>query len=350
MVVPLGCKSHSYSITDRDGRVISTGGTLTNVEYNRVLNDSSSASVRIGVSDPSCCAQLGGIRSWRHRLNIYRGGELMWSGFVLNPTWTADDVVVSAVDVVGLLDRRVPHQDMVFNGTDLTAIAQQLVDDALAPDDPGHDVVVMGPSGVTGGRAYAQNVGQSGDHLRDLADTGIDFTAVGNTVVILPDSFCEVVGRLSDVDLPQGVSVTEDGATLVTRQIVAGSDESGVVGVAGGTNAFYGLLELYDEQTSITTTTAAAAAASAKLAASAIVPVHIDTQSLTLSPSAPVDAASLVPGWCLDITTTITCRDITQRLKITGLQVTEDGGSADTPGQEQITLQVTATGDTLAVS
>jgi hypothetical protein len=350
MTIPLGCKSHSYTITDREGRVISSGGLLTEVEYNRVLNDSSSASVTIGVSDAECCNQLGGVRSWRHRLNIYRGVSLMWSGFVLNPRWDVESMTVQAVDLVGLLDRRVPHQDFNFTGTDLTAIAQLLIEDAFFPDDPGHEIVVIGPSGVTGGRAYPQNIGQTADHLRDLADTGIDFTAVGNTIVIMPDDFCEVVGRLTDTDLPDGLSVTEDGSNLVTRQIVAGSDESGVVGEAGGTNDYYGLLELYSEQTSITTTAAAQEAAVAKLASSAIVPVHIDTQSLTLSPDAAIDAASLVPGWCVDITTTATCRDVSQRLKITGLQVTESGGSDATPGQEQITLQVTATGDTLAVT
>jgi hypothetical protein len=32
-------------------------------------------------------------------------------------------------------------------------------------------------------------------------------------------------------------------------------------------------------------------------------------------------------------------------LKITGLQVTEDGGDGDTPGQERVVLQVAAQGD-----
>lgn len=350
MAAPIGCSTHSYSVTDREGRVISSGGMLTSVDYNRVLNDLSTATVEVGVTDQACCNQIGDIRSWRHTLNIYRGNDLMWSGFVLNPKWTENGVTIQAVDIIGLLDRRVPHQDFDFEATDLTAIAQQLIDDALFPDDPGHEVTIVGPAGVTGGREYSQDVGQVGDHLRDLADTGIDFTAVGNNIVILPDDFCEVIGRLSDVDLPDGLSVTEDGANLVTRQIVAGSDESGIVGTAGGVNEFYGLLELYDEQTSITTTAAATVAAQAKLNASAIVPVSIDTQNVTLAPTAPVDMVALVPGWCIDITSMATCRTVTQRLKITGLQVQEDGGTQDTPGQERITLQVTATGDTLAVA
>lgn len=346
MAEPLGCGNHRYTITDINGQVVDAGsGTLTQVEYNRVLNDTSSASVTIGTQDLACCRTMSGIRSWHHKLNIYRDDEFMWSGFILTIDWTTDSTRIQAVDLSGLLDRRVPHQNLVFENSDLTLIAEQLIDDGFAPDDPGHDVVILGPAMVLGGRAYAENVGQVGDHLRDLADTGIDFTVLGETFLVLPDDFCEVVGRLTDEDLPEGMTVTEDGSNLVTRQIVAGSDESDVFGIAGGRNAYYGLLELYEEQTSITTTAAAQAAATARLAASAVVPVGIDTQNVTLASTSAVPMASLVPGWCVDITTSATCRNITQRLKITGLQVTEDGGSEGSPGQERIVLQVTATGN-----
>jgi hypothetical protein len=38
---------------------------------------------------------------------------------------------------------------------------------------------------------------------------------------------------------------------------------------------------------------------------------------------------------------------ITQRLKITGLSISEDGGSDSEPGGERVVLQVAATGDNL---
>lgn len=349
MAATLGCGSHRYTITDIDGNVVDGGsGLLTSVEYNRILNDTSTASATIGTQDPACCAALAGVRAWHHKLNIYRSGEFMWSGFVLTVDWNTDSTTVQAVDLLGLLDRRVPHQDFVFSNIDLTEIARELIEDGFAPDDPGHEVVVMGTAMVFGGRAYAENVGQVADHLRDLADTGIDLTVLGTAFLVLPDDFCEVVGRLTDEDLPEGVTVTEDGTNLITRQVVAGSDETGAFGIAGGRNPYYGLLEMYEEQTSITDTAAAQAAATARLAASAVVPVGIDTQNVTLASSSTVPLASLVPGWCIDITTSATCRDISQRLKITGLQVAEDGGSEATPGQERIVLQVAATGNQIA--
>lgn len=342
-LMPVGCGSHSYSIVDRDGGFVTASGVLTDVQYTRVLNDTSTAQVTIGVSGRDCCAELGSVRSWRHWLQISRNDDFMWSGPIVNVDWSFDRVVVDAVDIVGILDRRTPHQDFVFTGTDLTEIARQLIEDGFAPDDPGHSVTVMGPAGVTGGRSYTEDVGLVADHLRDLADAGIDFTAVGNNLVILPDDFCDVVGRLADEDLPEGLTVSEDGAALATRWVVAGSDASGVIGTAGGVHPYYGLLERYVQDTSITDQASADAAAAARLAASLPAPVFIDTQNVTLSPTANVDVQQLIPGWCLDITSDSTCRTISQRLKITGLQITEDGGDGDTPGQERILLQVAAT-------
>lgn len=350
----LGCATHSYTITDRDGGDVNSSGILKAVSWNRVLNETSTAAVIIGVSGSECCAELGGIRSWRHQLNIYRitdsGSSLVWTGPIVNVDWGVDAVSISAVDVIGWLDRRVPHQSIAFTDTDLVDIAAWLIADGFLPDDPGHTTTIIGPSNIVGGRTYEINVGQTADHLRDLADTGIDFTAVGTNIVILPDDFCDVVGRLSDDDLPEGLSVAEDGASLATRVIVAGTEEGDPVGTAGGTNPYYGLLERYIEQRNIPTQAAADEAARGALGPLLTVPVFVDTQDITLSPQSDVDVSKLVPGWCLDVTSDSTCRTITQRLKLTGLQVSEDGGTEGSPGQEKVTIQVAAHGDDLAVS
>lgn len=338
----IGCATHTYGVRHRNGGFITSAGDLMEVQYNRILNDVSTAQVVIGVSGPGCCESLGNVRSWATFLDIFRGDQFMWSGPVTGVEWSLGQVTITAVDILGLLDRRVPHQDFSFDGTDLTEIARQLIEDGFAPDDPGHSVTVIDAAGVTGGRAYERNIGQTADHLRDLAKTGLDFTAVGNNIVLLPDDFCAVVGRLTDDDMPEGLTVSEDGAALATRWVVAGSEDSAAVGTAGGADSYYGLLELYDEQTSITSQAAADQAAAARLGAQSVSPIVIDTSNVTLSPDAAVDAAALVPGWNLDITTAATCVEVSQRLKITGLRIEEDGGTGDTPGQEQITVQVTA--------
>ncbi|MDN3056840.1 hypothetical protein PH213_20260 [Streptomyces sp. SRF1] len=338
-----GCGTHTARIIDRSGATVSTADVLTEVEWTRLLDDTSTARVVIN-PDGNCCERLGRVRSWRHKLMVYRDGEFVWGGPIIQAEWSLGQVEIKAADVLAWLDRRVPHQDIEFGDSDLTDIASWLIEDGFTPDDPGHQVEVIAPAGVRGARQYRRDVGQTGDHLRDLAATGLDYTAVGDIIVLLPETHTASVGRLTDADLPDGLVVAEDGTALATRWIVAGDDEGDVLGEAGGADAYYGLLERYLEQTSIPDDASATAAARSKLRSSLPVPVFIDSQQVTISPQAAVSVPKLVPGWCVDVTSATTCRTITQRLKILGVKVTETGGSGNTPGSESVQLQVAATG------
>lgn len=338
-----GCGSHTAVIVDRGGATIAAANVLVDVEWNRLLDDTSTANITIN-PDGNCCERLGRVRSWRHRLVIYRDGEYVWDGPILQVEWSLGTVQIFAADIMAWLARRVIHQDMAFAGTDLSNIAQWLIADGFAPDDPGHTVQVIGKANVTGSRRYIQDVGQTLDHLLDLADTGIDFTAIGKTILLLPETHTQSVGRLSDADFPDGLVVAEDGTALATRWVVAGDDDGDVLGTAGGSHDYYGLLERYIQQTSIPDDASAASAARAKLRTSLPVPVFIDTQQVTLSPQAAVDVPKLVPGWCLDVTSASTCRVVSQRLKITGVKVTESGGDGSQAGGESVQVQVAATG------
>ncbi|GAA2945943.1 MULTISPECIES: hypothetical protein [Streptomyces] len=334
--MPVGCSSHQAAIIDRDGAVVATADVLLSVEWARVLDDVSEAQVVIQ-PDGDCCAAMSRVRAWRHKLAIYRDGQACWEGPIVAPEWHADGTVqISAVDILGWMDRRTPHTDMRFVARELAEIAAWLVDDGFAPDDPGHTVEIIAPTRIRGDREYQVDTGQTGDHLRDLASTGIDYTAVGSRILILPEDHCARVGSLTDQDMPDGLVVVEDGLALTTRWVVHGAE--GVRGEAGGVHPYYGLLEQVVEETSILDNASAAAAARSKLRASSPAPVFLDSQATTLSPDAAVDVRSLVPGWCVDVTTTATCRTISQSLKIVGVKVTEDDAG------ERVSVQLTPAG------
>lgn len=328
---------------DRDGATVAEADVLTEVEWTRELDEFSSARVVINPSG-DCCNHLQRVEPWRHELHIFRDGAPVWNGPVIQPEWRAGQIEIFAADILAWLDRRVPHESITFGDSDLTDIATWLIEDGFAPDDPGHDIYVVGPARVNGGRAYTRNIGQTGDHLRDLAETGLDYTAVGSTIILLPEDHAGSIGRLSDGDFPENLVVGQDGSNLITRWIVAGDENSGAIGEDGGTDAYYGLLERYVEQTSIKTTASAIAAARAKRRASTPAPLFVDTEQVTISPDAAVDVARLVPGWCLDITTTATCRTVTQRMKIVGVKVEESGGTDSSPGSESVQVQLAASG------
>ncbi|MFC7791433.1 hypothetical protein [Streptomyces cinereoruber] len=330
------CGSHTARIVDRGGAVVAQADVLIEVEWQRVLDDISEARVLIQ-PDGDCCAALGRVRPWRHKLVIYRDGQWVWEGPIVVPEWRAGGTVeLFAYDVLAWVDRRVPHETIRFQDKDLADIGAWLIEDAFAPDDPGHEVQIIAPTKIRGDREYERNIGQSGDHLRDLAETGLDFTAVGSKILLLPESFCGRVGTLTDADFPDGLAVVDDGLALATRWIVQGKDD--VIGEAGGTDPYFGLLEQSVEQTSILDSRSAQAAARSRLRVSNPAPVFIDSQQTTLSPEAPVEVRTLVPGWCLDVTTTATCRTISQSLKILGVKVSEDGDG------EKVSVQLTPAG------
>lgn len=330
--------TYAARVVDRQGSVVADVDILTDVEWTRLINDTSTATVT-ATPDGDCCRQLGSVRSWGHMLNIYRNGRFVWSGPVINAEWKLGKVIIKAADMSAWLLRRVPHENITFEQTDLAYIAQWLIDDAFAPDDPGHTVNIVAPSLVEGGRAYIENVGQTLDHLTDLSDTGLDWTVLGPQFVILPDDWDQSVGSLTDADLPEGLTVAEDGGNLTTRWVVAGGSNKDLIGEAGGVDPFYGLLERYIEQSSVTTQAAAQSTAESRLRSTNVAPVFIDTQEVTISPEAPIDVAGLVPGWSLDMATTKTCRNLGQRLKITGVKVAMSG-----EGSEEVKVQVAVSG------
>ncbi|MFF4179732.1 hypothetical protein [Streptomyces sp. NPDC001750] len=329
------CASHTAQIIDRDGAAVAGTDVLVTVEWSRVLDDLSEAKAVIA-PDADCCAALSRVRTWRHKLAIYRGTDPVWEGPITSVEWTVDGVEISAVDILAWLDRRTPHTSQEFVDHELADVAAWLIDDGFAPDDPGHSVEIVDPSGIRGRRAYRADVGQIGDHLRDLAATGLDFTALGSRILILPEDHSARVASLSDADFADELVVVEDGLALATRWVVHGKD--GVKGVAGGVHPYYGLIERVVEETSILDAESATAAARSRLAASSPAPVFLDSQEAVLSPDAGLDVDALVPGWCVDVTTTQTCRTISQALKISTVKVKEDGDS------ETISLQLTPAG------
>jgi hypothetical protein len=335
---PLGCGEYQVRVYDRmTGALIANADTLIECVWTRILDDFSEARALVQPDTTDCCGALANLSAWRHKLVIYRNGGPVWEGPITIAQWTTDSQVeIRAVDILGWLDRRVPHEDMTFTGIDLAVIAETLINDAFAPDDPGHSVEILAPTRIRGNREYEEDDGQTGDHLRDLAETGLDYTAVGSTIVLMPEDFCGLVGSLTDADFPNGLAVVEDGLALATRWVVHGKDE--VVGTAGGIDPYYGLLERSVEETSILDNASAGAAARSRLAASNPAPVVIDSQQTTLSPEAPVDLATLVPGWCVNVATTTTCRRVAQDMKIIGVSVQY------VPAGERVTVQLTPSG------
>lgn len=80
----VGCASHTAQIIDRGGAVVATADVLTKVEWNRTLDDISTATITVQ-PDGDCCRAMARVRSWRHSLAIYRSGKSCWTGPITTP-------------------------------------------------------------------------------------------------------------------------------------------------------------------------------------------------------------------------------------------------------------------------
>lgn len=341
-----GCGSHEAAIYDRGGALLAHADVLTQIEWSRTLNDVSAARVVIQPG-ADCCQKLQHVRSWRNKIVIWRDGSLVWEGPIVRVRWSLAEIELQCADIAAWLGVRLPHQTITFGDSDLVDIAAWLIEDAFRPDDPGHTVDIVAPSRVRGRRDYFEDSDSVLEHMKDLAETGLDWTAVGSTIVLLPEDHLVSVGTLTDADLPEGLTVTEDGEALATRWVVFGQDDQGgqdddregdpppsVKGEASGRAPYYGLIERAVEENSIKTSADAAAAARSRLRGSKPAPIYIDSDRVTLSPDAPVEVARLVPGWCVDVVTTETCRPISARMKIQAVTVSEGGSGGGQRGGE----------------
>lgn len=331
----LGCDaSYEVHVIDRGGAILAVLTDLAAVEWYRVMNATSPCRVE-AVANADCCAALGQIRSWRHSIAVYRDGEFQWDGPITSVSWRQGTCTINAGDITAWLARRTPHERLIFGSINTVDIAAALIRDGYNPDDPGHDVQILGRATVQGSRTYHRGIGQTLDWLTDLSDSGgLDFTAVGRTIYVMPDEFAPPVGTVTDDDMPEGLVVTEDGSQLATWWHVYGQDGSGVYGEFGIIDPYYGLLEQSVQDTNIPDNLSAVNAARGLVQSSRDVSVYIDTQNVTLSPDTQVQLQHLVPGWSLDMVSEATCRRVAQRLKITGLHVLADGSG------ERIQVQV----------
>lgn len=330
----LGCGEHVVYLYDRcNERMVCEVEGVTSVEWSRVLDDTSEATVEVAVSgiSPACCGCLGDARSWATEVVITRGDETVWVGPIVRLTYTSSTVTINARDSSAWLNRRVPHADLAFVATDLAEIAEALVSDALEPDGGCVlDVTTLASTGILGDREYVENIGYVGDHLDDLSRNGLDWTVVGRRMLLGPEECFGFGESLYDEHFLGDIQVVEDGLSLCTRAVVEGD---GVVGTAGGVDPFFGLVECYTQEDSVLDLASANASAATIVDGQNPPPVAlVIPPDSALRPETPIGINELIPGVCFGVATSSTCRELSATLRLTTLRVLVAQDGSETIG------------------
>lgn len=300
----LGCGVPSVYITDVGGGQPLAKLDVTSVTWGRVLDEVSNARVHVSVQqeDPRCSALLGKLEPWEYELLIHRDADEVWAGPVMEPTYTWNDMTITARDLVQWFERRILPRDRAFTDVDLGTIAARYLADALEIDDSPNISFSVGLSGVTGTRSVLGiNKRRAADELRELARGALDFTTVGRTI--------RFGGK--ELDVPRLPLLTERsfeitqvrkaGLQMGNHWFVFGTTPSGVttplVGEAGGPPNTPIVQQVVNEP-SVKDLNSATAAAETRYDLFRTAPEMITGRFLE---TAPVDINDLVPGSVAEI-------------------------------------------------
>lgn len=155
------------------------------VDWGRVLDGVSTSQLTVdGVANRSqlqkCCRLLDEVEPFEHELALYRNGYRVWSGPITAMTFPPNQILISAFDLAGWLQRRTLHTDYNAVQVDLIDIWINYVQDAMAVDNsPGLHPTALALSGILADRLTQiteHNI--AADAIGELERTGIDWTTV----------------------------------------------------------------------------------------------------------------------------------------------------------------------------
>jgi hypothetical protein len=399
----LGCGLYDVWLTYRGGVAIRQLPDVSDIQFNRILNAVSEAQITLGkggghAMDDACCVAISDINPWSHEIAIYRGSggttsirDLVWVGPVRRIEIDADagQAFITAKDLFSHFDRRFyrgesyPNPGIVAAGgdtvpdldvddTDLAYIWEQVVRDALEPDNPNIAVESPNLTGVPATRFVGRGQYRfAGDVLRELANSGIDYTVVNRTIRAgASEILTPAIGMLTDEHFAKAPKIIIDGDDMATRWVVGGAgtgqdgpDEAGdtsltlfvsdalFISAIDPIDPDFGLIEQYIFQPEIEDhpgeggiSTAAGAGrpsypyfngadntdASYSIYQAARSRWELHHQPYTtveggeLDPSAPFDFNTLIPGSTLRVNLRSGCRDVTGYYRLHEVKVSVD--------------------------
>lgn len=335
----LGCGDYRVFLQRVGGTEILAELHWSTLRFSRRLDDMSDATVEIGTEqDEECIAHLGAIDPFTYEIAIWRDGVESWVGPVQDPTYNYDGAIIPARDLFWWFERRLLLTDRTYVATDLAEIAQQYVADALAQDPTPNISITATLTGVLGTRVVTSTLyRRAADELRELARTGLDFTAIARTI------------RFGGEEIPAHplVTLTSDifevaparlaGEALANDVYVLGSSGAGVSSPTVGHYGGYDIplvQQVYSEP-AILDVSSADHAAQTRWDLLRSPPYYITGRLLE---NAPIAFDDLIPGARVRVAQQVGFRRIVEDMRL--LTVDVDAGATEDGVTEHVRLSL----------
>lgn len=351
----LHCEVHEAFLYDRGGlRRLGSLGNIDRVKWERLRDDVSAASVRIISRGKDCDRTLGLAAAGRSELVIFRGGIRVWEGPVTHIAYQGQSVEISARDIFHYVyrtmmtreyDNRYPNIGRVTARVHRILMAELVRMEAQDPPINVRPHIVLHEKSTdarTSARTFPYQM-TAYEHMDTLAARGgLDYTVIGRAIHIWDTH--EALGRtpiVTETDFIGNVIITEYGMELATVSAV--TDGKGRVGIAGGPDPFYGLVEVLDtaydetsgedwdegeEQAEPPGVDEMRSQAAKILAGRNPAPVVVRVpDNSTLNPNGVLTLADLIPGVFIPLQAELPGRSLSQMQKLDRVTVeeTKDG-------------------------
>jgi hypothetical protein len=340
----LGTSDYAAQITTRGGGKVLGDVDWETVSYNRISGDTADATVRWCQPDAQVPAFMAETEPWEHDLVIWRTAEPdpVFAGPVRTCTYEEGVVTIVAKDPTAWFERRNNHTDVTYTDRDLAEIYGKIAASLLAQDPSPAIAIITSPCGVTGTRVLrAAESARGADLLRELARSGVDWTAIGRRVLIGGSTLAAGLGTLVLIDdavaSPRLVKAGDNTATRETLRWQTADQTPMLTTVPSRQERILGLLEELVEEPDIADASSASVAAQARLD---LFDHNPRVLTCDLTADAPAAVNELIPTRLVDsrVTTLPAVAAGVFRLRRVDVTVDQD--------KETVSLQATPVGAT----
>lgn len=340
----LGFEVQHAELFDRGGTIrIGPLDGVVRIRWRRVRDDKSEATVNLVAPSKECVSSvLPKLEAARTELVIYRGSERVWEGPVNRVAWKRDEIEIVANDIVEYVDKTVMRSGYDNTYPNVTTVLSRMSTilngelsrkELLSPpiNVLPHVRIHSTPDDARTARKTLPWEYTVFEHLEQLAwRAGLDYTTLGRSLMLW-DTHAEPFGRTQPVtaeDFLGETIITSYGSQTVTFAAV--TDGMGNVGTAGGTDQYYGLIEIldtaYDEEKDEgepPTSDEMASQAERNMAGRLPTPtvVRVPDGSQINPQSTALDLEHLIPGMWVPLRADLPGKSLTQMQKIDEVRV-----------------------------
>lgn len=351
IVSALGCASeYDVYVLDRSGTVPLRQLPFTGLTWNRKMDDVSNATIRLDLvngNDPEgCCAAVQGLYRYAYEIGIYRDTFLVWQGPVVEVLAKGENIEIRAEDKMTWLKVRPiwTYLNYPDPGEDCANIFNDIVENAMGPDNVPGLIATATATGVRAAREYKTNPPQYAfDAIQELARTGVDYTMIKGVMVagsfVVPASPIAYFTDQALAALPDNEWL---GTNFATQVYVSGDPEQNLLGVYGGIDPLAGLVvRIYQEddikdQNSLNQN----AKSRWELMSSGQL---LSSSQITLDPTAPLPIELAVPGAVIDLRLTETCFPIFGQFRLLEMETTVSSSGDGVEETVNVTIEPVGT-------